>query len=529
MPLPLIFSASIEEGLSKEASFSSGNEIDHSGDYALYVRGISKTFSNGIVANNDVTFGIIKGEVHALLGENGAGKTTLMKILSGCLKPDRGEIYVNGVKTRISDPRKAVQLGIGMVHQHFTLIPTFTVAENIALVSSSSTKLKLETVEEKIREVSKSLNFEINPDTRIEELPVGARQKVEILRLLCQDVSILILDEPTSVLTPLEVEDFFRIIRQLKNDGKSVIIITHKVKEALSISDRITIMRGGKTILTIPSSQTNASELASYVVEGFVPSLNRVPTARGEPTLSVRGLFIKGDRGEMAVKGLDLSVHSGEIVGLAGVTGNGQKELVEALAGLRKVESGSISLKTCELTNKPPNFVIKNGVSYIPEDRMRRGVVLGMTISENLALKRIDKEPYSKKMLIDKGSLDKSAKELISVFGIKASDPCAMAGSLSGGNIQKLIVARELTNGPNVVIAEQPTAGLDVKASEAVHQKLLDLKSKGAAVLLISADLDEIMKLSDRVLIIFGGKIVGEFSSDTLDMEKLSKLMLGSE
>jgi len=498
-------------------------------DYALYVEGITKTYANGLVANNNVTFGVLKGEVHAVLGENGAGKTTLMKILSGCLAPDCGTICVNGEKVNITDPMKAIKLGIGMVHQHFSLIPTFTVTENVALSMFLPGRLRLEDVKNKILEVSKNLGLKIDPDARIEQLPVGLQQRVEIIRLLCQDVNILILDEPTSVLTPLEVEELFRIIKGLKEKGKSVILITHKVKEALAISDRITIMRQGKVVRTLSASKTNERDLASCVVEGFVPSRNGARTAPGEALLIVKGLSVKGDSGRIAVKGLDLILKSGEILGVAGVAGNGQKELVEAITGLRRSESGTILMKSCDLTNRPPQFIIRSGVSYIPEDKMKRGVILNLSISDNLALKSIEDAPFSRRMVIDQRKVEDRVQNLISQFGIKTSDSRACVSSLSGGNIQKLVVARELSNGANMVIAEQPTAGLDVKASEAIHKRLLDLKSRGVAVMLLSADLDEIVKLSDRIVVMFDGKIMGEFMRGDLDMQRLAKMMLGSD
>jgi ABC-type uncharacterized transport system ATPase subunit len=495
---------------------------------SIIVKGITKTFPNGVIANDNITLDVKEGEVHALLGENGAGKTTLVKILSGCLTPDQGEIYVKGKKVRIEDPIKAGKLGIGMVHQHFTLIPSFTVTENIALSLPLSRRLDLKAVKEKIKQVSKNINLEIDPDTRIEQLPYGLRQRVEILRLLCQEVNVLILDEPTSVLAPLEVEGLFRIIRNLKAEGKSIILITHKVKEALAISDRISILRNGKIVKTLPTSSASESELASLIVEGFVPSLKVEKTEAGEVVLIVKGLCVRGERGEEAVKNIDMVLHAGEILGIAGVAGNGQKELVEAITGLRKIESGNMFLKGCNLVNKQPKFIINRGVSYIPEDRIKKGVILNMTVSENIALKNIEETPYSKNMILDKKAMDKAATDLIEKFGIRASNSCAMVSSLSGGNIQKLVVARELKQGSNLIVAEQPTAGLDVKGSEAVHQKLLELKVEGTGVLLVSADLDEIIKLSDRILVMFNGKFVGEFNRDNLDMQKMARLMLGS-
>lgn len=497
------------------------------GNYSIALDGISKTFPNGVKANDNITFGVLRGEVHALLGENGAGKTTLMKILSGCLTPDSGEIYVDGIKVEISDPIKALKHGIGMVHQHFTLIPIFTVVENIALTLSLSSRLDLKSVEKKILEISKSINLDIDPTAKIEQLPVGLRQRVEILRLLCQDVNVLILDEPTSVLTPLEVEELFKIIRGLKAKGKSIVIITHKVKEALAISDRVSILRAGRLIKTLSTNETNESELASLIVEGFVPSLMVNRGGIGEPILEVEGLSVKGDRGEEAVKDMDFVLHAREILGIAGVAGNGQKELVEAITGLRQIKAGNLSLLGRSLTNKPPKFMIEKGIFYIPEDRMKRGVILNMTVSENLALKGIEALPYSKRTIINHKAMDNNAEGLINKFGIKVSDSSDMVSSLSGGNIQKLVVARELTQSSNVLVAEQPTAGLDVKASEAVHEKLLQLRESGAGIILISSDLDEIIKLSDRILVIYSGRFVGEFNYRDLDIQKLGKLMLG--
>lgn len=505
------------------------NSTPQNEEYAIFLKNISKTFPNGTVANQDVTLGILRGEVHAILGENGAGKTTLMRIISGILKPDKGEIFIDGKPVKIRDPRDASRLGIGMVHQHFTLIPEFTVRENIALVLATSPWLDLKKVDEKIAAVSKDMGLEIDPESKIESLPVGKRQLVEILRLLCQDVRILILDEPTSVLTPIEVDSFFKMIMNLKSSGKTVVLITHKMKEALQISDRITVLRGGRVIRTIPTSEANEALLASLVVEGMLPAPTLVRGTPGDIILKVESLKVKDDRGRIAVDGLNLTVRSGEIVGIAGVAGNGQKELVEAITGLRKVESGAVKLSSQDITNKPTRFIIEKGISYIPEDRMHRGVVLTMGVHENLALKCIEKPPMSKSKIIDRRSMVKNAESLISKFSIKASDPCTSVENLSGGNIQKLIVARELSNGGLVLIAEQPTAGLDIKASEAVHQKLVELRSMGVGILLVSSDLDEIMKLSDRICVIFGGKIVGEFMPENLDVERLSRLMLGAD
>lgn len=498
-------------------------------EYAILLKNITKVYPNGTVANEGITLGIRKGEVHAILGENGAGKTTLMRVIAGILKPDSGEIWVDGKQVKIKDPADAARLGIGMVHQHFTLIPEFTVRENIALVLSRSGILDLKKIDEKISFVSKGMGLDIDPDAKVETLPVGKRQLVEIMRLLCQDVRILILDEPTSVLTPIEVDSFFKMLKDLKSSDKAIVLITHKMKEALEISDRITILRGGRVVKTIPSAEANEAILATLVVEGMPPSPKVARGTPGDPVLRVEDLRVKDDRGRFAVDGLSLVLRSGEILGIAGVAGNGQKELVEALTGLRKAESGRVMLSSEEITNKPARSIIEKGISYIPEDRMHRGVVLTMGVHENLVLKCIERPPMSRNMVINKASVVNNARELISKFSIKAPDPCMAVENLSGGNIQKLIVARELSNGGLVLIAEQPTAGLDIKATEAVHQKLLELRSKGVGVLLISSDLDEIIKLSDRIAVIFNGRIVGEFLPETLDLHRLSRLMLGSE
>ncbi|MDI9644659.1 MAG: ABC transporter ATP-binding protein [Candidatus Verstraetearchaeota archaeon] len=481
------------------------------------------------MANFGITLGILKGEVHAILGENGAGKTTLLRMISGILKPDSGEIFIDGKSAKMRDPMDASRLGIGMVHQHFTLIPEFTVRENVALVLAESGWLDLKKVDAKIVEVSEKMGIEIDPEAKIENLPVGKRQLVEILRLLCRDVKILLLDEPTSVLTPIEVDSFFRIIRDLKSSGKTIVLVTHKMKEALKISDRVTVLRGGRVIRTVPTTEADEALLASLVVEGLAaPPVVKRGTP-GDPILSIDSIIVKDDRGRTAVDGLSLVVRAGEIVGIAGVAGNGQKELVEAISGLRRVESGIITLSSQDITNKSTRFIIEKGLSYIPEDRMHRGVVLTMGIHDNLALKCIERPPMSKNWVIDRRSMINYAERLISDFSIKASDPCMSVENLSGGNIQKLIIARELSNGGTFLIAEQPTAGLDIKASEVVHQRLIDLRSRGAGILLVSSDLDEIIKLSDRICVMFGGKIVGEFFPENLDLERLSRAMLGAE
>jgi simple sugar transport system ATP-binding protein len=505
-----------------------------SNDIVLHVEGIRKVYPNGVIANDNVTLSVFKGEIHAILGENGAGKTTLVNIIAGCIKPDAGEIYVNGKKVKIDNPRTAIKLGIGVVHQHFILIPTLTVIENIALsLNNSGFRLNLSKVKERIIQFSNLLNLKIDFNTKVEELPVGLKQKVEILRVLCQNANILILDEPTSVLTPIEVEEFFRILRNLKEKGCSIILITHKVKEALSISDRITIMRKGRIIKTLTPKETNEEELSLLIIGEKQNSESISFTNENNNTkkilLSVNNLNVRGDRGELSVKNVSFSLYSGEILGIAGIAGNGQKELVEALTGLRKPESGTIIIMDENVVNKKPKFLIKKGMAYIPEDRIGRGVVLTMSLAENAILKRFEESPFSNKTIMNKNSIMNYAHELIKKFGIIAPNPNIEVSNLSGGNIQRLIVARELSYNAKILIAENPTAGLDVRATDFTHRIFLDLKSKGVGILLISADLDELLKLSDRILVMYNGKIMKEFNRNEYDIYKIAKLMLGIE
>ncbi|NHV46050.1 MAG: ABC transporter ATP-binding protein [Candidatus Verstraetearchaeota archaeon] len=504
-----------------------------SNDIVLHVEGIRKVYPNGVIANDNVTLSVFKGEIHAILGENGAGKTTLVNIIAGCIKPDAGEIYVNGKKVNIDNPRTATKLGIGVVHQHFILIPALTVIENIALSLDSGFKLDLNKVREKILQISSLLNLKIDLNARIEELPVGLRQRVEILRVLCQNANILILDEPTSVLTPIEVEEFFRILRNLKEKDCSIILITHKVKEALSISDRITIMRKGKVIKTLTPKETNEEELTLLIIgekqnSEFI-SLTEGNNKNKEILLLVNNLNVKGDRGELSVKNVSFSLYSGEILGIAGVAGNGQKELIEALTGLRKPESGTIIIRGENVINKKPKLLIKKGMAYIPEDRIGRGVILTMSIAENAILKIFEENPFSDKTIMNRNSITDYTQKLIKKFGIIAPNPNIEVRALSGGNIQRLIIARELSYNAKILIAENPTAGLDVRATDFTHRMLLDLRSKGMGILLVSADLDELLKLSDRILVMYNGKIMKEFNRNEYDIYKIARLMLGIE
>ncbi len=504
---------------------------------AVDMRGIVKIYPGGTVALRGVDFDLRKGEIHCLLGENGAGKTTLMKILAGCLKPDKGEIHLNNKPVKIRTPIDAARLGIGMVHQHFTLIPVFSVAENIILGyphrEKSGYKLDLEKLENEIRGFSESVGLPVDPSAKVAELPAGIKQRVEILRLLYRRAQILILDEPTSVLTPLETEELFKALRIMKSEGKSVVIVTHKLYEALSIGDRITVLRKGRVVARIDDPTTvSEAELAEYVVgEKVITKAEKKPkkSREGEAALSVKGLHVVDDRGVEVVRGVSLNVRLGEIYGLAGVVGNGQRELVEALVGLRKPIKGSIFLFGKDVTQLSVKERILNGVAYIPEERLVRGVAGELSLAENLIVKLYDKEPFvRKKVFLDFKRIKEFAEEAVKKYNIMTPGINAPVSFMSGGNIQKLIIARELLGMPKLVIAEQPTAGLDVKATEFVHEKLMDLRNAGVAIFLVSADLDEILTLSDRVGVIYGGRIVKEYERiKDIELRELSEYMLG--
>ncbi|HIQ03930.1 MAG TPA: ABC transporter ATP-binding protein [Desulfurococcales archaeon] len=510
--------------------------LESSKDYVVVMKGITKVYPGGVVANRNIDFDLKRGEIHALLGENGAGKTTLMKILAGCLLPDKGEIYVKGERVKFRSPVDAIKKGIGMVHQHFTLIPSFTVAENIILGGiggkREGIKLDMKAIEEEIAEFAKKHGLPINPKARIEELPVGLKQRVEILRLLYRKADILILDEPTSVLTPLEVKELFEALKRMASEGKSIVFVTHKLDEALSISDRITVLRKGEVVARIDNPKSISKEKLAELVVGRKIVYKAVKTKtlydKTTPLMEIRNLKVLDDRGVLAVRNLNLTLYPGEILGLAGVEGNGQRELVEAITGLRRVEEGEIVILGKKVTNKPPKYIIELGVSYIPEDRTGRGVALELSVAENLIAKVHDKTPFSRRGILNLKSIYSFAKEAIEKFNIVTPSVKTPTMYLSGGNIQRLILARELSFKPKIIIAEQPTAGLDVAATEFIHKLLIDFRNSGCGILLISADIDEILKLSDRVAVIYGGRIVKVYDEvSRIDLIELSKYMLG--
>lgn len=495
---------------------------------AIEMRDIVKRFP-GVVANAGVSFAVRKGEIHALLGENGAGKSTLMNILFGLHQPDEGEILVDGQPVRFHSPRDAVDAGLGMVHQHFMLIPRFTVAENIILGSEGpGVLLDRATAERKVGELADAYGLRLDPKARVEDLPVGLRQRVEIVRALFQGGKTLILDEPTALLTPQEVEELYGILERLRADGGTIIFITHKLREVAAISDRVTVIQRGRTVGTLETKDTTANQLAELMVGRNVKlQVDRTPGNPGEILLAAEHLRSPSSHGKNAVDDLSLVVRSGEIVGICGVEGNGQTELIEMLAGLRKPESGTVRIAGDEVTGQNPNKLREAGLSYIPEDRHGRGLVLDFSLSENMLLGNLDKEPFCDGSRIDYGATEAITRQSMADFDVRAPSSAVPARTLSGGNQQKLIIAREMYRRPKVVLAVQPTRGLDVGAIEFVHKQLVEQRDSGHAILVVSFELDEILDLSDRILVLFGGKIVGEFINGEVDRATLGLLMGG--
>jgi general nucleoside transport system ATP-binding protein len=494
----------------------------------LELRGITKRFP-GVVANDDVRFELRKGEVHALLGENGAGKSTLMNILYGLYQPDGGEILMNGKPLRITSPREAIDNGIGMVHQHFMLIPVMTVAENIVLGTepTNGPLLDLEAANERVRELSRRFGLAVRPEARVESISVGQQQRAEILKALYRGAEVLILDEPTAVLTPQEARELFEIIESLRDQGKSIIFITHKLNEVLEVADRITVLRRGKTMETVPREGATEEGLARLMVGREV--LLRVEKKAGEPReplLTVEDLHVLDERGLEAVRGVSFEVRGGEIVGIAGVDGNGQSELVDAIAGLRRVESGRIVISGDDVTAAGCRECLDAGLGHIPEDRHLRGLVLDFSLAENLALHDYRKSPGSRFGWLYPRRLIAVARRVLREFDVRGGGPETPAASLSGGNQQKLVVAREVTRNPDVLIAAQPTRGLDVGAIEFVHRRLVEERDEGRAILLVSFELEEVLSLSDRILVMFEGENVAEYRPDVSE-EELGMAMTG--
>jgi general nucleoside transport system ATP-binding protein len=495
----------------------------------LELRGITKRFP-GVLANDRIDFTLVYGEVHALLGENGAGKSTLMNILYGLYRPDEGEILLSGRPVTIHSPADAIGSGVGMVHQHFMLIPVMTVAENIVLAlepTHGGVLLDYDEAVERVRDLSSRFGLAVDPKARIQNITVGQQQRVEILKALYRGAEILILDEPSAVLTPQETEELFDIIRQLKEQGKSVIFITHKLREVLEIADRITVLRRGKKISTeLRSGATEAGLARLMVGREVLLRVDKEPATPGQPVLTVEDLRVLDDRGLEAVAGVSFTVRAGEIVGLAGVDGNGQAELIEALTGLRQPSDGHIVVLGTDATADHAREMLDLGVGHIPEDRHRRGLVLEFNLAENLGLHDYRKAPNSRFGWLFPRRLIRWARTLIQQFDVRGGGPHTQASALSGGNQQKLVLARELARDPTVLVAGQPTRGLDVGAIESVHRRLVEARDRNKAVLLVSLELDEILSLSDRILVIYEGRIVGEFPP-TVTEEELGLAMTG--
>ncbi|WP_440059352.1 ABC transporter ATP-binding protein [Thermogladius sp. 4427co] len=492
-------------------------------DYAVDMRRIVKIYPDGTVALRGVDFRVEKGEIHGLLGENGAGKTTLMKILAGILKPTRGEIYIFGRRVVFNSPSDALKHGIGMVAQYPALVPVFKVRENIFMgLTRSEADLK------KLEDLMNRTGLRVDPEAVVETLPMGVRQKVEILKILYRNVRILILDEPTTNLTPGETEELFKVLRKLKDEGVTTIFISHKLKEVLAITDKVTVLRRGQVTGVVETGKTTAEELAKLMVgRGVFLKIEKKPPRYGSDILIVKDLWVKSDRGTWAVKGVSFSVREGEIFGIAGVEGNGQKELVESITGLRKVEKGKVYLGSRDITNLEPGVLYELGLAHIPEDRVAMGLVLNMNVAENSILGIHKNSDYTGRMgiLKTKNILDHASK-LIKEFDILTRSPLSQAKSLSGGNQQRLVLAREISKNPSVIIASNPTRGLDIASTEYIRRKLLELRDQGKAILLVSADLEEILQLSDRFAIMYNGEFMGVVKPEEVD-EKTVGLMMG--
>lgn len=500
-------------------------------EYVIEMREITKKFGD-FVANDKINLQLRKGEIHALLGENGAGKSTLMNMLAGLLEPTSGDIVVNGKTVNLDSPSKAASLGIGMVHQHFMLVEAFTVAENIIL-GSETTKhgiLDLKKASQDILDLSKKYGLAVDPNAKVEDISVGAQQRVEILKTLYRGADILIFDEPTAVLTPAEIEELMTIMKNLANEGKSIILITHKLDEIRAVSDRVTVIRRGKSIETVEIGGATNQDLAEMMVGRSVSfKTEKGPSEPKEVVLLIENLVVNENRGVPAVKNLSLELRAGEIVGIAGIDGNGQSELIQAITGLRKVKSGSIKIKGKEVVGLHPRQITEMSVGHVPEDRHRDGLVLDMMISENIALQTYYKEPLSKNGILNYPNITSYAKKLMEEFDVRAASEVVPAKALSGGNQQKAIIAREIDRDPDLLIVSQPTRGLDVGAIEYIHKRLIQERDNGKAVLVVSFELDEILNVSDRIAVIHDGKIQGIVTPETTNKQELGILMAGGQ
>ena len=497
--------------------------------YVIEMEGITKAFGT-FKANDNINLKLKKGEIHALLGENGAGKSTLMNILSGLLEPTSGVIRINGVEQKISNPTVANKLGIGMVHQHFMLIDNFTIAENIILGSEPTNAgvIDQEKARADIMAVSDRYGFKIEPDELVSNVTVGMQQRVEIIKTLYRGAEILIFDEPTAVLTPQEIDELIQIMHGLVDEGKSIIVITHKLDEIKAVADRCTVIRRGQSIDTVNVADVSQQELADLMVGRSVSfKTPKGPANPTKPVLKINDLVVKESRGLEAVKGLSLEVKAGEVVGIAGIDGNGQSELLQAITGMRKVESGTVEINGKVMTNERPRTITENSTGHVPEDRHKFGLVLPMSLAENIALQTYYKAPLSRNGFLNYGKINAHARDLINEFDVRTVSELVPASSLSGGNQQKAIIAREIDRNPDLLIVAQPTRGLDVGAIEYIHKRLIEQRDNGKGVLLVSFELDEILNVSDRIAVMFDGQIVGIVDPAETTEQELGLLMAG--
>lgn len=498
-------------------------------NYAVCMKNIVKSFGP-LVVNDHVNFDVKPGTIHGLLGENGAGKTTLMNILYGLYQPDSGEIYIHGKQEHIDSPSKAISLGIGMVHQHFMLVRPFTVAENIVLgfETKGMRLVDLKKAREKILSLGERYNLKVDPDARIAELSVGEQQRVEILSVVYYGADILILDEPTAVLTPQEVRELFHILHLMRESGKSIIFISHKLEEVLEICDEVSVLRDGKKIGTVPAGSVTKKELTKMMVGREVlfdfAAVDRVP---GKVIMEVERVSALSDKGLPALKEVSLELREGEILGIAGVDGNGQKELCEVLTGLRPIREGRIKLKGQDLSHGKPKDFIRAGVAHVPEDRHHLGLALNMNVWQNFIIKEFDTPRYSKWGVLRGNKIKEDCLQMVKQYDVKTRSIYTRVRQLSGGNQQKIILGREIGCNPSVIIVNQPTRGLDIGATEYVRQQLLEQKKKGVAILLVSADLDEVLQLSDRIAVIYEGRIMGVLEKGEFDIERIGLMMAG--
>lgn len=501
-------------------------------DYVVEMLNIRKEFT-GIVANDDITLTLKRGEIHALLGENGAGKSTLMSILFGMYQADRGKIKVHGKEVKITNPNVANRLGIGMVHQHFKLVDNFTVTENIVLGLEpkwfGGLGMNLKHASKKVAELSKRYGLNVDPDAKIEDISVGMQQRVEILKMLYRDAEVLILDEPTAVLTPQEITDLGKIMKNLIAEGKSIIIITHKLKEIKAFADRCTVIRRGKTIGTVHVAETSEAKMAEMMVGREVTfKVSKTESKPKKTVLKVESLSVRDSKKVFKLKNFDLEVRAGEIVGIAGVDGNGQSELIEAITGLTKVDSGAVYLYGNDITSMPIRQRLESGIGHIPEDRQKRGLILDYTIAQNLVLQVYYQQPYSNGGVLVNEAINAHAKHIVESFDVRSGEGAAsIARSLSGGNQQKAIIGREIERNPILLLAVQPTRGLDVGSIEYIHKRLIEHRDKGNAVLLVSLELDEVLNVSDRIAVVNNGELIGVVNASETNENEIGLMMAG--